>query len=407
MSSVHKAIRDLVEKRLWPVALLMVVALVAIPVIGGRGGDPAAGAGEDALPIAPTDAVSTKQVLDLVGPPSVRKRAGAPVDPFRRPVKAKELSTSPTSTDASSGGSGAAGASGGQDGAATAGTPASPTSNPTNGDKSSEPTGDKSSEPTGGKVRPSAYDLSKVADVRFGKLGGTLKRSRSLAAASTLPSEKDPIVMLAGALKETDEVRFLIVAGSGETSGDGECKLKDARCVSVDMRIGERQLFRVKGEEYELQLVSINSVRRAKSTSRTRVRFGAAGAGERSISRLEPLVGAADPALLYLPASGRCSCSGPTPRRRATGTAWTDPHVASSACARAKPPMCASQAAAMASTCRRSPARRRPRTRSPATAARRCARCSAMQQPPARWAASATRSTVPSSCARSRAGLPP
>ena len=300
MSSVHKAIRDLVEKRLWPVALLMVVALVAIPVIGGRGGDPAAGAGEETLPIAPMDAVSTKQGLDLVGPPSVRKRAGALVDPFRRPAKAKEQSTSPPSTDASSSGSGAAGASGGQDEAATAGTPSSSASNTTNGDKGSEPSGDKGSEPTGGKIRPSAYDLSKVADVRFGKLGGTLKRSRSLAAASPLPSEKDPIVMLAGALKETDEVRFLIVAGSGETSGDGECKLKDARCVSVDMRIGERQLFRVKGEEYELQLVSINSVRRAKSTSRTRVRFGAAGAGERSISRLEPLVGAADPALLYL-----------------------------------------------------------------------------------------------------------
>jgi len=280
----RKIIEDLVEKRLWPVALLLVVALVAIPVIGGRG-DPAAGAGEAALPIAPTDAVSTKQVLDLVGPPSVRKRAGALGDPFRRPAKAKELSTSPTSTDASSGGSGAAGASGGQDGAATAGTPASPTSNPTNGDKSSEPTGDKSSEPTGGKVRPSAYDLSKVADVRFGKRGGTLKRLRNLEPLSPLPSAKDPIVMLAGALKATDEVRFLIVAGSGETSGNGRCKLKDERCVSVDMQIGDQQLFRVKGEEYELQLVSINSVRRAKSTSRTRVRFGAAAAGERSISR--------------------------------------------------------------------------------------------------------------------------
>ena len=243
-------------------------------MIGGRG-DPAAGAGEAALPIAPTDAVSTKQVLDLVGPPSVRKRAGALGDPFRRPAKAKELSTSPTSTDASSGGSGAAGASGGQDGAATAGTPASPTSNPTNGDKSSEPTGDKSSEPTGGKVRPSAYDLSKVADVRFGKRGGTLKRLRNLEPLSPLPSAKDPIVMLAGALKATDEVRFLIGAGSGETSGNGRCKLKDERCVSVDMQIGDQQLFRVKGEEYELQLVSINSVRRAKSTSRTRVRFGA------------------------------------------------------------------------------------------------------------------------------------
>ena len=42
MSIVRNTLRDLVEKRLWPVALLLVAALVAVPVIGGGGASDAA-----------------------------------------------------------------------------------------------------------------------------------------------------------------------------------------------------------------------------------------------------------------------------------------------------------------------------------------------------------------------------
>ncbi|MDQ3677794.1 MAG: hypothetical protein M3401_13510 [Actinomycetota bacterium] len=290
MSFARNTLRDLVEKRLWPVALLMVVAIAAITIIGGGGSR--AGAGEETLPIAPGGAANASSAVQLLGPPSVRKRAGKVVDPFRRsPQAAPGTESSSTSTAA---GATSDESSGGSPGGTTGGT----SSDPGKSDGSSDKEGS-----TVDKAGPSAYDLTKVADVRFGKRGATLKRIRNLAPLSELPSGDSAIVMFAGALKDRSVARFIIVASAGETTGTGECKTRNDRCVSIDMQAGDQQLFRVDGSEYELQLVGVNSVKASASGRAydTRLRFGSsAGADDRSIARLSPLGGGENPALLYL-----------------------------------------------------------------------------------------------------------
>ncbi|MCW2966392.1 MAG: hypothetical protein JWM71_164, partial [Solirubrobacteraceae bacterium] len=84
--SALKAIRDdLVEKRLWPVAVVLVLALIAVPVVLGRSG------GSVSPPPLPTqipvvaagDATSAQQaaVLDKTTPRQVVR--GSFHDPFR------------------------------------------------------------------------------------------------------------------------------------------------------------------------------------------------------------------------------------------------------------------------------------------------------------------------------------
>lgn len=292
MSFARNIMRELIEKRLWPVALTMVVAIVAITIIGGSGST--AGGGAQTLPIGPGDAANASSAVELLGPPSVRKRAGKIVDPFRRSTQATAAASGATNTavrgtsTATAGGTTGSEAAGGTTGGATSSTRNSEDSDPGS---------------TVEKAGPSAYDLTKVADVRFGKRGGPLKRIRNLAPLSELPSDDDAIVMFAGALKDRSVARFIIVAASGETTGSGECKTRNDRCVSIDMEAGDQQLFRVDGTEYELHLVGINSVRASTSGRAydTRVRFGSSSAAsDRSIARLTPLGGSEDPALLYL-----------------------------------------------------------------------------------------------------------
>jgi hypothetical protein len=96
MSFARNIIRDLVEKRLWPVALLMVVAIIAIPVLGG-GTSSSNSSSDEALPTTPGATATAASAIELIGPPAVRTRAGKLVDPFRR-SKVKEPDTTTTSS---------------------------------------------------------------------------------------------------------------------------------------------------------------------------------------------------------------------------------------------------------------------------------------------------------------------
>jgi hypothetical protein len=81
-------VNDLVDKNLWPVALLLCVAIVAIPILlsRGAGSDGAAG-----VPVAaPPADVDVTNVFERVGPPTVKPRSSQQQDPFRQPAKKKD-----------------------------------------------------------------------------------------------------------------------------------------------------------------------------------------------------------------------------------------------------------------------------------------------------------------------------
>jgi hypothetical protein len=93
MTEVRRFVDDLVEKRLWPVVLLLAIALVAIPVLIGRSGT-SSGAPDATIAPAAEQVASTTPAVELVGPPNVRTRAGELRDPFRRKKKHKAAAKS-------------------------------------------------------------------------------------------------------------------------------------------------------------------------------------------------------------------------------------------------------------------------------------------------------------------------
>jgi hypothetical protein len=285
MSFARVLIRELVDKRLWPIAVVLVVALLAVPVVLSRGGG--APASDDAPPVAhaSADAGATKvAAVKITGPPSVRSRPGQVRDPFRRTPVKLETATTPSAAAP----------------AVTGGGTASPPS-------AAAPDGTTSGE---------RIDTTKTIDVRFGK-PDNLRRMPRLKAGTELPGGEGAVVRYAGVVAGTERARFVSVVSTGATTGDATCyKEKDA-CVAFDMRAGDKQTFIVDGITYEIEIVAVGETAAGKADTpaaevtssyyRTKVRF-AAGANQpatRPLSRLTPLPGPSDRALIYLGESSK------------------------------------------------------------------------------------------------------
>jgi hypothetical protein len=294
MNFARALIRELVDKRLWPVAIVLVVALLAVPVLLSRGGD--GPASDDAPPVAdvPARAGATKvAAVKITGPPSVRSRPGQVRDPFRRkPVKLEKAATPSSGAPA----------------AATGGT-ASPTA------------------ASPGEIPTDGLDTTRTIDVRFGK-ADNLRHIPRLKVGTQLPAGQDAVVRYAGVAAGTQRARFFAAEGVGtiHTTGDATCYPKADACYGLDMKAGDKETLTVDGVNYEIEIISVGQsaagntgnagtpgnadTPAAKVTSsyyRTTVRFAAGSnrAAARSLSRLTPLPGPSDHALIYIGESAR------------------------------------------------------------------------------------------------------
>jgi len=287
MNFARVLIRELVDKRLWPIAVVLVVALLAVPVMLSRGGDDPAS--DDAPPVADAsaEAGATKvPAVKITGPPSVRSRSGQVRDPFRRTPDKTATATTPSSAAPAVASGGTA--------SPTAAAPGGTTETATNG-----------------------VDTTKTIDVRFGK-ADSMRRIPRLKAGTDLPGGKDAVVRFAGVVAGTERARFVAVSGViGQTSGDAKCLKKDDTCYALDMKAGDSQTFTVDGVTYGIEIVSVAQntggdadTPAAKVTSsyyRTKVRFAAGSnpAATRPLSRLTPLPGPSDRALIYIGESSK------------------------------------------------------------------------------------------------------
>ena len=104
MSFLRNLVSDLVEKRLWPVALLLVGALVAVPFLLGGGAHVRRRPGRDApRPRPPTTTTTTATTIRVSEDTNLASMAptGTKHNPFRQP-KAEQAATTDDSaaTDA-------------------------------------------------------------------------------------------------------------------------------------------------------------------------------------------------------------------------------------------------------------------------------------------------------------------
>ena len=236
---------DLVDKRLWPVALILLLALVAVPVLLVRGGG-----SDDHVDVAAAPAADGA-TRGVVAVETTTKRValhGSRRDPFA--PRGGGSSTDATTTTSSSSTAGAQTTAG-----TTAGsTPTTGAATPSGGGSSGTSTSGSTSSSTGDSGGSSDTSTSTstgatTADavvVRFGKAGADSKL-RVVAPLEALPSRGNPIVVYLGV---QDGQAVFLVSSDATPGGDAKCKPSKEVCqkayvapghtVSLDVADGDK-----------------------------------------------------------------------------------------------------------------------------------------------------------------------
>ena len=256
MSAVRGVLRDLVERKLWPIAVLLLAAAVAVPIYLGR-----ASAEETPLPATNLQADAgkvSKAAIKVDGAATGRRRAprrraqplqaaaraqgargpGAtrrprPRPPTSRPGRARAAPTAPQPPLAP-GGTGGTGGSG--DGGST---PKPPAGDPLD-----------------------VYHLS----LRFGRAEATqLKTYHDVARLSPLPTADNPFFVYTGVLKDGKTAVFLLSSDATAT-GDGHCRPSAKSCQTIEVKEGDTEFFdlTVNGEAVQYQLDVVQGVQEGR-----------------------------------------------------------------------------------------------------------------------------------------------
>jgi hypothetical protein len=253
MNPLRNLVRDLVERRLWPVALLLVVAAVAVPLYLGRSSSDDV-ASDAPLPGATAQAgvKASKAAVSLDESADESDGAGSVHDPFKQKhvPKAEKADTSAGSDASSSpsdttGSGGSTSSAGGSDATTTGGT-GSPTP-PT-------PTEDTS-------TTTSKADVTYVS-LHLGPIG-QLKTYKDVARLSALPSAGNPLFVFTGVLKD-GKTAVLLPSSTvqiGEES-DVSCKPSNKSCEKLELKQDDTVFFKLAGDDqgvqYQLDMVTVH-----------------------------------------------------------------------------------------------------------------------------------------------------
>ena len=262
MNLITDPFRSLVRKKLWPVALLLVAALVAVPFTLAKTPDePIASAQpvkkEEGLPATFVSVAEDGEVTER------RRVLGVTKDPFApaeldkktqaaiKKAKAKEKAAKDDSKSGSGSGSG--------DGAKADSKPGGASG----GDTASEPPA--SDAPAPAKTYP-LYSIK----VRFGPVDAEQK-SKTVERLAVLPSVEAPVLVYRG-VEEGGKVAVFELTGSVTAQGDGGCEPSPEDCQILRLRAGETEFITVNDTgtetdaQYQLELVKIHT---EKTTSKS------------------------------------------------------------------------------------------------------------------------------------------
>jgi hypothetical protein len=266
----HDLLHDLRAKRLLPVAILLLVAIVAIPVVLIK---PA----EEPPPApAPAAAASVKEATmpelkDLAVVTDAAERGGSTLDqfesadPFRPPEELTKTETLADSTAAA-----ASGAKASSSGIAAAGAPGKGNAGGNGGG--------------GGQVQPlapraptpptvkTAYNY--VVDLTYAR-NGHLRTVRGMNRLGMLPNEDSPLLIFLGVSANGDDAVFLVDSALSAT-GEGKCTPSASQCATLTIGAGEEHEFTdAEGNAYGLRIDEIRRVKvgagaSAKASRRSR-----------------------------------------------------------------------------------------------------------------------------------------
>jgi hypothetical protein len=256
---------DLRAKRLWPVAALLLVGLVAVPVaLSKRAEKPPAPA-----PVQSASRSSGQEAKDALASVKIDEHAVGtgssldtfdPSNPFLPPaqiVKGAQQTSSATSqagptTGAGPTSSGSTG--GGETGSSGGGTT---TRGGTGG----------GGENGGGKTTTTSYTY--VIDATF-RANGRKRKISGMQKLAVLPSQANPLIIFMGVSDGGGNAVFLVDA-TLQTTGEGTCKPSASQCAFLYLGAGSEQEFTTAdGDSYSLVVDQIRKVKVGAKSSAAR-----------------------------------------------------------------------------------------------------------------------------------------
>jgi hypothetical protein len=248
MNAVRGLLRDLVERKLWPVAVLLLIAAVAVPVYLGRSSSDEAGVPLPATNLQADAGKTSKAAVSIEDQASDDDRPGGVRNPFKQlhVPKATPSSTTPApsaDTPATSGGSGGSGSDG-----------------------STPPLDPGGSGGSGGTDKPAPKPAGDPLDVyhlslRFGRAEAThLTTYHDVARLSPLPTADNPFFVYTGVLKDGKTAVFLLSSDATAT-GDGHCSPSPKSCQTIEVKEGDTEFFDLtvnkQAVQYQLDVVRV------------------------------------------------------------------------------------------------------------------------------------------------------
>lgn len=249
--------RDLRDRRLLPLVLVLVVGMAVVPIaLSSSGETPVPPA---APPPAPASAKSNVPAEEIVvSDPGVRDyqrrlEGDAPKDPF-----VQEFTTPLTPEAGAAAGSSSAAPVDGTTSAPT--TPTAPTT---------------PSAPSGGSV-PQPQTQSKFyfyrVKVRAGQLGTELKVHDSVGSLTQLPSKQVPALAFLGVTTnskfQAKTAVFLVSSSVSSVGGEGSCSFAGSQCQLLSLKAGQyADIVWTDGLVYRVKLVKFELIARNEPPS--------------------------------------------------------------------------------------------------------------------------------------------
>lgn len=286
---------DLRDRHLWPVAALLLAALVAVPLVLVKPAEQApTRAAVPTNATRPGDPLAKQAVVKAFdSKPLVRisrlDQFGSK-DPFKPVKQLKPIkSTTGGATPTTGSGSGAKPPSAGGGGGAPGGRSPGGAPAPGGGSPGSAPGPGGSTPSPAQPAPPKKYTYT--VDVTFVD-GMSTKGHRGFDRLGMLPSETSPLLVFLGVDSTGTKAAFLVDSSlQVEPGGEGSCKPSSASCGVLYLEPGQLQTFKqADGHTYTLRIDQINQVSVEKASVSAWARTTATGAGRPSRRFLFPVL---------------------------------------------------------------------------------------------------------------------
>jgi hypothetical protein len=251
MNPLRNIVRDLVERRLWPIALLLVVAAVAVPVYLGR-----SSSDDGATNTPPADQTAqvqktSKAAVTLDDTADESDGVGKTRNPFKQQHVPKA-----EKADTSTGSSGSSDKSSSSDTTQSGGASSSGGSSPSSGGTA----------PSGGSGTTDTTQTTKVevthVSLHLGEVG-QLETYKDLARLSPVPSAGNPLFVFTGVLKD-GKTAVLLPNSTVQISpeSDVSCKPSNKSCQKLELEQDDTVFFKLAGDpqnrQFQLDVISVH-----------------------------------------------------------------------------------------------------------------------------------------------------